>query len=424
MRQLVGEILEAAAKGDTRAVLALVKSGTNPNTANARGETAVYLAAENGHTKTVLALVQECRVDANTPNLLGRTPVYIAAENGHTKTVLALVQECDADASTPDLDGHTPVYIAALFARTETVLALVLECIADANTADNMGKTPVLIAAMLGRTETVRALVLHCAADASTASNDGYTPVTSAARYGRTETVRALVKECGADPDTATAQRDGYTPVCFAASYGHTETVLALVKECGADPNAANRFRNTPVYLAAANGHTETARALVHFGADPFPALLAAAQHDDTEMIWTLVRECGVDPACRNRDGERARDLAPPRSRASRACKLLECLEEWQAPGHAVYTQNNADKRVDGFECPVCLEDTTGHAIAFVPCGHRVCPGCWAGLRARNIHRCPQCRAPIWHGAPPISIPDQQRLFSRFCVELPRACVV
>jgi ankyrin repeat protein len=359
MPQLDGEdaILGAAAKGATLAVLALVKSGTHPNTANARGETAVYVAAENGHTETVRALVLECRADANTP--------------------------------------------------------------------DNSGKTPVFIAAMWRRTETVRALVKECAADASTASNDGYTPVTSAARYGHTETVRALVNECGADPNTANAHQDGDTPVCLAAYYGHTETVLALVKDCGADPNAANRFRNTPVYLAAMEDHTETAQALVQqCGADPFPALLAAAQHDDTEMIWTLVRECGVDPACRNRDGKTARDLAPPRSRQSRAFKLLECMEAWQAPGHDVYTQNNADKRADGFQCPVCRRETKGDAIAFVPCGHRVCPGCWAGLRARNMHRCPQCRAPIWHGALSKSIPDQHMLFSRFCVELPRACAV
>jgi ankyrin repeat protein len=393
MPQLDGEdaILGAAAKGATLAVLALVKSGTHPNTANARGETAVYVASENGHTETVRALVLECRADANTP----------------------------------DLDGRTPVFAAAFFGRTETVRALVLICRADANTPDNSGKTPVFIAAMWRRTETVRALVKECAADASTASNDGYTPVTSAARYGHTETVRALVKECGADPNTANAHQDGDTPVCLAAYYGHTETVLALVKDCGADPNAANRFRNTPVYLAAMERHTETARALVQqCGADPFPALLAAAQHDDTEMIWTLVRECGVDPACRNRDGKTARDLAPPRSRQSRAFKLLECMEAWQAPGHDVYTQNNADKRADGFQCPVCRREAKGDAIAFVPCGHRVCPGCWAGLRARNMHRCPQCRAPIWHGALSKSIPDQHMLFSRFCVELPRACAV
>jgi hypothetical protein len=270
---------------------------------------------------------------------------------------------------------------------------------------------------MWRRTACVRALVLECAADASTASNDGYTPVTSAARYGHTETVRALVRECGADPNSANALQDGDTPVCLAAYYGHTETVLALVKDCGADPNAANRFRNTPVYLAAMEGHTETARALVQqCGADPFPALLAAAQHDDTEMIWTLVRECGVDPACRNRDGKTARDLAPP---GSHAYMLLQRLQELQVPGHALYTSENKAKRGEVFECPLCLE-TRGDAIAFFPCGHRVCPSCWPGLCDADSP-CPLCREPILHGVMQRRFPDGHKLFSRFCVQFPRA---
>jgi hypothetical protein len=137
-------------------------------------------------------------------------------------------------------------------------------------------------------------------------------------------------------------------------------------------------------------------------------------------MMWRLVLECCVNPACRNRDGKRARDLAHPGSRPSRAYRLLECLEGLQAPGHTLYTAANAEKRAEGFECPVCLEETKGDAIAFVPCGHRVCPGCWANMRARDMNKCPKCRAPILHGAPQESLPDQQRLYSRFCVEVPQ----
>ena len=85
-------ILAAAAKGDTRAVLALVKSGTNPNTTDARGATPVWVAAENGHTDTVRALVKVCGADASTPKEGGETPVFAAAFSGHTDTVRALVK--------------------------------------------------------------------------------------------------------------------------------------------------------------------------------------------------------------------------------------------------------------------------------------------------------------------------------------------
>ena len=110
-----------------------------------------------GHTET---LVQECGVEKGVP------PVWIAAQNGYTETVRALVKECGADASTADKAGHTPVWIAGDCGLTETVLALVQGCGADASTADNDGCTPVLAAAHNGHTETGRVLVQECSADA------------------------------------------------------------------------------------------------------------------------------------------------------------------------------------------------------------------------------------------------------------------
>ena len=50
----------------------------------------VAKAARNGHTATVVALVQECGADAGAVDKYGTTPVAIAASNGHTVTVVAL----------------------------------------------------------------------------------------------------------------------------------------------------------------------------------------------------------------------------------------------------------------------------------------------------------------------------------------------
>ena len=71
---------------------------------------------------------------------------WIAAQNGHTATVRALVQECGADAGAADKDGASPTWIAAFNGRTETVRALVQECGADAGAADKNGVSPTLIA--------------------------------------------------------------------------------------------------------------------------------------------------------------------------------------------------------------------------------------------------------------------------------------
>jgi predicted amidophosphoribosyltransferase len=50
-----------------------------------------------------------------------------------------------------------------------------------------------------------------------------------------------------------------------------------------------------------------------------------------------------------------------------------------------------------------------------------VCPGCWANMRARGTNKCPKCRAPILHGEPQDLFPDEHPLYSRFCVQFPRA---
>jgi hypothetical protein len=59
MSQIIGKdgIFDAAANGDTRTVLLLVKHGTNLNTADKDGRTPVWAAAQGGHTATVRTLV-------------------------------------------------------------------------------------------------------------------------------------------------------------------------------------------------------------------------------------------------------------------------------------------------------------------------------------------------------------------------------
>jgi hypothetical protein len=128
------------------------------------------------------------------------------------------------------------------------------------------------------------------------------------------------------------------------------------------------------------------------------------------------VRECCVNPACLDRNGRKPRDLAPS---GSRAYKLLECLEELRDPEHALYTLENEAKRAAEFECPLCLE-TRDDDISFFPCGHRVCPSCWPGMRDTHSMCC-ICRAQILHDVLQKLFPDDHQLYSRFCVQFQRA---
>jgi hypothetical protein len=300
-----------------------------------------------------------------------------------------------------------------------------------------IGKGGMFDAVAKGDTRTVLALVKN-GTNPNTANKSGETPVWVAAKLGHIETVQALV-ERGAEVNTGNFF--GETPLFIAASGGFTETVRALAAR-GADIDTASKFGGeTPLFIAASNGHMETVWALVMLGADPVPALLTAALRADTKLTWRLVSECGVDPASRNRHGQKALDLVRAGSNeykllewleglqnhppdlgpgASRADKSLTYIDWFYHRGDAPCKEDNDAKRAAGFLCPVC-QYTSLDGIACVPCGHRVCPDCWADMREQHQDKCPQCRAPIAHGEPQDSWSDKHPLYSRFCVEVPSA---
>ena len=56
----------------------------------------------------------------NAPNRYGETPIFRAASERHTKIVKILAPLTD-NPNAPDVDGRTPIYWAALRGKTEIV---------------------------------------------------------------------------------------------------------------------------------------------------------------------------------------------------------------------------------------------------------------------------------------------------------------
>jgi len=59
--------------------------GTAINKENSKGYTPLHMAAQNGHTQTVLALIEK-GAKVSAMNYEGNTPLHMAAQNGHTQT--------------------------------------------------------------------------------------------------------------------------------------------------------------------------------------------------------------------------------------------------------------------------------------------------------------------------------------------------
>ena len=72
----------AAQEGHTETVLALIVAGAGVNWSNEAGYTALHIAAQNGHTETVLALIA-AGADASLQTVDGETAADLAAEHGH-----------------------------------------------------------------------------------------------------------------------------------------------------------------------------------------------------------------------------------------------------------------------------------------------------------------------------------------------------
>ena len=100
----------------------MVEYGADVNAKDVNGYTALHLAAYQGHTDAVRALVL-AGADVSAKNVGEATALYYAAMEGHTDAVRALVV-AGADASKKDSRKETPLDIALQYPRHAQVIEI------------------------------------------------------------------------------------------------------------------------------------------------------------------------------------------------------------------------------------------------------------------------------------------------------------
>ena len=252
------KLLKAAGAGDTAEVLSLIREGAGVNARGATyGNTALMDAAARGYTDTVRALLDKGgEVDA-TDNA-GRTALMEAAFGGYTDTVRLLVEK-GANVNAHDNEGWSPLFWAAFSRRTDSVRFL-LDKGADVNAKNKYEDTALIHAAYGGDTDTVTVLIEHHA-DLNAKDDMGRTALIEAARQGHTDAVRLLL-ENGAAVDVQAS--DGSTALSLALNQRYSD-IVALIKNPPQKPE--------PKPVAEKPTNVPDSPPVIGTGADPLAAV-------------------------------------------------------------------------------------------------------------------------------------------------------
>jgi len=140
----------------------------------------------------ILELLIKYKADVRKANTLGYTPLHIAAWNGHSKCVQAMLKAGALhDVQTSDL--NTPLALAA-HGRHLSVVKELLPLGCNVNSKDKDEDTTIHYAAYNGMTRTME-LLIEYGADPNCGNRVKATPLWNAVYCGYKETVKFLLKQ-------------------------------------------------------------------------------------------------------------------------------------------------------------------------------------------------------------------------------------
>ena len=219
---------------------------------NKRGESAVHLAAKNGHTGMLQAMIEK-GVDVNltedSPAEAGTTPLHLACSYGHTDAVRLLIR-AGAEDSAKNAKGETAAHSVLINPRYGKKLepeqkAEILRELKNLDVARDDGRTPLML--LRYDTRELLQLFIERGADVNHKDNNG---VTAMMLYSDKDMIKELLL---AGADLALADNEGNTVLHHALKDYNTGAARFLIKK-GADYNRPNNYGETPAQIAVEMG--------------------------------------------------------------------------------------------------------------------------------------------------------------------------
>lgn len=274
-------------RGDVERLRKCLQDGTDINSKDDAGCTALHVAVNSGKKDIVEFLISEY-ASVHLRDAWGVTPLYYAAIHNYEKIADFLMAK-GADANAGDEKGITLLYYAVWDASKDAVKLLMGKG-ANVNAKDSAGYAP-LIYAIWEDDKDMLELLIDKGADVNIEDNDGYTPyywasmdagkaiielltakgaapistIHVAARAGDLAKVKGLIQE---GTDVNATGKGGETPL-FSAVLADDDDVAEFLLDKGADVNAQNKLGRTPLHFAIrGRARTSMVELLISKGAD------------------------------------------------------------------------------------------------------------------------------------------------------------
>jgi len=216
----MNRIVDAAARGDTKAIRKLLSNGTMVDEKDENDNTALMHAAYNGRVEAVRLLVAHGAM-VNITDKNNQTALHFAALNGHKEVVKILIEEgADINVKESSYD-QTALFLATKNGHEEIVFLLLN---AKGIQVEKPGATPLIAAANKGYTRIAKAL-LGKGADVNAVDAYGKSALMHAANQGQGDMVKLLL-ENGAN--VAMQDSRGLDPATLATMGGHDELARLL----------------------------------------------------------------------------------------------------------------------------------------------------------------------------------------------------
>lgn len=247
--ELPADVFKDAESGNTKAVIAYLNKGGNPNAVDKTKRTLLSAVATSGHYQLVKLLLAK-----------GAHP-QAKSSSGWT-ALHSIMLSCSSDDS------------AAAVKELLQTITLLLQKGADPNARKRDMETPLHLAAFVKRVDVLSVLVAH-GAKVNVADCGGRTPLmqacTGSGRIPNSWKVDCIKFLIAKGADVNAKNNIGSTALwSAAATFGGDETVAILLDK-GADPNvrpcAGGRPLDSAVEIATKSGNERAAEMLRHAGA-------------------------------------------------------------------------------------------------------------------------------------------------------------